>query len=118
MTYKICYWDNEAGAQMERDATPEEAAEIEARKSAPPPVPQQVSFRQAKTQLQLAGMWDSAISAANAIADPTQRIKMVNLLLDSTVYERQRQELIDFAKSALGLTDADIDNLFIQAATL
>lgn len=31
MTYKICYWDTGAGEQRERDATPEEAAEIEAR---------------------------------------------------------------------------------------
>ena len=33
MTYKVAYWDNEVGAQRERDATPEEAAEIDARKA-------------------------------------------------------------------------------------
>lgn len=38
MTYKICYWDELAKCQQERDATPEEAAEIEARKAAPPVV--------------------------------------------------------------------------------
>lgn len=32
--YKICYWDAEAKEQQERDATPEEVAEIEARKAA------------------------------------------------------------------------------------
>lgn len=31
MTYKICYWDTDAGEQRERDATPEEIAEVEAR---------------------------------------------------------------------------------------
>ena len=36
MTYKICYWDEVAQEQKERDATPEEAAEIEARKNAKP----------------------------------------------------------------------------------
>lgn len=36
MTYKVCYWDKVAGEQRERDATPEEAAEIESRKAAAP----------------------------------------------------------------------------------
>jgi hypothetical protein len=36
MTDKICYWDAKAGKQKERDATPEEQAEIDARRSAPP----------------------------------------------------------------------------------
>ena len=36
MTDKICYWDEEAKEQKERDATPEEQAEIEERKNAPP----------------------------------------------------------------------------------
>lgn len=86
---------------------------------APPvPVPQVVSFRQAKTQLQLAGIWDAAIVAANAIVDPVARIVTVNLLLDSGEYERQRPELIAFAKTKLGMTDAQLDALFIAAAAL
>jgi len=38
MIHRITYWDSEAGKQRERDATPNEAAEIEARagESAPP----------------------------------------------------------------------------------
>jgi hypothetical protein len=35
MTYKVCYWDSEVGAQRERDCTPEEVAEIEARINQP-----------------------------------------------------------------------------------
>lgn len=35
---KICYWDDEAKEQKERDATPEEQAEIDARKSPIDPV--------------------------------------------------------------------------------
>lgn len=30
---KICFWDNEKGCQDERDATPEEQAEIDNRRS-------------------------------------------------------------------------------------
>lgn len=39
MTYKVCYWDEIEGCQKERDTTPEETAEIDARKAAPPPAP-------------------------------------------------------------------------------
>lgn len=34
MTYKTTYWDTESQSQQERDCTPEEIAEIEARKAA------------------------------------------------------------------------------------
>jgi hypothetical protein len=33
---KICYWDSTLKAQRERDATPEEIAEVEARKTTGP----------------------------------------------------------------------------------
>lgn len=33
MTYKICYWDDITQSQSERDATPDEIAEIEYRKA-------------------------------------------------------------------------------------
>jgi hypothetical protein len=36
MTYKIDYWDSDAKEQRLRDATPEETAEIEARKAEAP----------------------------------------------------------------------------------
>lgn len=38
MTDKICYWDSEAGEQRERDATPDEQAEIDARRATLPAV--------------------------------------------------------------------------------
>lgn len=41
MTYKICYWDEVAGEQRERDSTPEEDAQRDldlVSASAPPPI--------------------------------------------------------------------------------
>ena len=43
MTDKICYWDDEAKEQKERDATPEEQAEIDARKA--PEAPEVIKAR-------------------------------------------------------------------------
>ena len=43
MTYKTVYWDDETHSQKERDCTPEEVAEIEARKTAPVPIRDQIA---------------------------------------------------------------------------
>ncbi len=49
MTYKTVYWDDVTKSQQERDCTPEEIAEIEARKSAPVPIREQIAALE-KTQ--------------------------------------------------------------------
>ncbi len=38
MTYKTAYWDDATKSQKVRDCTPEEVAEIDARKNAPVPI--------------------------------------------------------------------------------
>lgn len=52
MTYKVTYWDNETNQQLERDTTPEETADINARKLAGlvPKVPAEV----------VAALWQAA----------------------------------------------------------
>ncbi len=87
-----------------------------------PPVPQVISFRQAKTFMELcpvgnSTLWAVALAAVEAIADPVQKIKMRNLLLDSTVYERARADLVSFAAS-LGINGAALDQMFRSADTL
>ena len=57
MTYKTCYWDDATQSQKERDCTPEEVAEIEARKTAPITVTQIID---AMTEL-----FDTAAQARN-----------------------------------------------------
>lgn len=42
MTYKTVYWDDATKSQQERDCTPEEIAEIDARKTAPVPIIDQI----------------------------------------------------------------------------
>ena len=47
MTYKTVYWDDATKSQRERDCTPEEVAEIEARKTAPVPIIDQIKALEA-----------------------------------------------------------------------
>jgi hypothetical protein len=101
-----------------RDATPDEVAEIEARKAqaAIPVVPQTVTMRQATQALILAGLDDDV--EAMLAAMPGTEGKMARAeWLKSQVVERNRPLVIKMA-GALGLTDEQLDQLFITAASL
>lgn len=64
MTYKTVYWDSVEGRQIERDCTPDEAAEIELRKlPQPTQVPQTVTVHQARLALAAIGLTDAQIDA-------------------------------------------------------
>lgn len=82
-----------------------------------PPVPAQVTRRQARQALLLAGKLDLVEPAIAAIPDPTVRALALIEWQDSLMFERDRA-LVNTLGAALGLTSADIDQLFISAATL
>lgn len=112
---KICYLDAD-NVQRERDATAEEIAEVEARQAAPPPVPQAVSMRQARLALLGAGMLatvNSTISGMTGAAGEAARIEW-----EYSGEVQRHKQLVASLGPALGLTDAQLDQLFITAATL
>ena len=112
MTYKTVYWDVETQSQKERDCTPAEVAEIEAAKNAPPPVPAQVTMRQARLALLDAGLLanvETAIAGAGqAAAIEWEYAQTVD----------RSSGLVPAMATALGMTEAQIDDLFRLAATL
>jgi hypothetical protein len=112
MTYKICYWDDISKSQKERDATTEEAAEIDARKIAPPSVPQTVTMRQARLALNAAGL----LSATQTAIDSGGEDAKITWEYSSEVH--RNNGLIPTMAASLGMTETQIDNLFILAATL
>lgn len=80
-------------------------------------VPQEVTRRQARQALILAGKFDLVQPAINAIPDATQRALMQSEWDDSQVFLRQRPALISMGY-AIGLNDAGLDKLFVDAAKL
>ena len=76
-----------------------------------------VTRRQARQALVLNGKFDLVQPAIDAIPDATQRKLMQIEWDDSQVFERDRPSLIALG-TAIGLTSAQIDNLFATAATL
>ena len=99
--------------QAEKDAAI--AADIEAKRKAA--VPASVTRRQAKQALLLNGLLANVQPAIDAIPDATQRAMIQIEWDDSQVFERDRPALIALG-SALGLTNAQLDDLFIGAAQL
>lgn len=82
-----------------------------------PGVPQVVTRRQARQALLLAGRLQDVQPAIDAIADPVQRGMVQIEWDDSQEFQRTRATLIALA-TAIGMTEADLDNLFTQAAQL
>ncbi len=84
-------------------------------------VPSQVTYRQAKTLMELTpnaqhgNMWLAAIAAAEAIPDAAQRIVTRNYIVDSQVYERAR---VHGLCAMLGMTPEQADQMMVAAAKL
>lgn len=103
---------------VEREATPEEIEEIEARlaAAAQPEVPPQVTMRQARLALLGAGKLAQVDAAIDSLPSPDKETARIEWDYSSAV-ERSRP-LVSLLGQALGLDDAALDQLFITAAGL
>ena len=112
MTYKICYWDDVSKSQKERDATVDETLEIDARKIAHPTVPQVVTMRQARLALNSAGLLSAVQAVINAGSDE------VKITWEYSSEVQRNNGLVPTMAASLGMTEEQIDNLFISASKL
>lgn len=78
-------------------------------------VPASITKRQARQELIQAGLIGAIESAINAIPDATQKALMLSWWNDSQEYERNHPELAQMA-TAIGLTEAQIDAMFVNAS--
>lgn len=83
----------------------------------PAPVPASVTRAQAKLALLQSGLLDQVQPAIDGIADPVQKQAAQIEWDDRLTFERNAGALVAMA-SMLGMTDAQIDDLFRLAATL
>lgn len=80
-------------------------------------VPQSAPRKQARQALVLAGLYEQAVAAISTIPDAQQRMLAQIEWDDSPAYERQ-SPLVQQVGAALGLSDEQLDNLFVTASTL
>lgn len=83
----------------------------------PIPVPTQVTMRQARAALIIAGLHDAVYDAINAIEDEQDRALALNEWERSQVVERNRGLVVELA-AAIGLSESQLDDLFIFAASI
>lgn len=80
-----------------------------------PTVPQSVSRAQGKAALIGAGLWSAVLAYVAAIADPTDKA-LAEVALGDTQEWRRDSLFLNSAASALGLTSAQLDQLFVDAS--
>ena len=82
----------------------------------PTPIPQVVTMRQAQHALFLAGHLENVQLAIDALPEPDRSLANIEWQKSQEV-ERNRAFVLTLGQ-ALGLTETDLDDLFILAATL
>lgn len=79
-----------------------------------PYVPQTVSRAQAMYVMTTQGIWDQAVAFVEAIEDPMEKSLAKIALYETQEYSRD-SPFLALASDSLGLTEEDLDNLFIAA---
>lgn len=77
-------------------------------------VPQQITRAQGKAALIMQGLWGAVLEQVAAIQDPIQRALAEVALNDTLTWERS-SPFLNAAAAGLGMTDEQLDALFIQA---
>lgn len=81
------------------------------------PVPQSVARAQGKAVLIGAGLWSAVLDFVAAIPDPTDRA-LAELALHDTQQWQRSSPFLNAAKAGLGLTDEQLDALFVTASKI
>lgn len=82
----------------------------------PVPVPQSVTMRQARLALHAAGLLSGVDAAIASMQEPAKTAALIDWEYASVV--ERNAGLVPAMAAALGMSDADIDDLFVTAATL
>lgn len=81
-----------------------------------PFVPDRVTMRQARLALHIAGILPQVQPAIDALPEPDKTVAQIEWDYSSEVF--RNREFVNMLGGQLGLTSEQIDQLFIQAATL
>lgn len=110
--------DGSQDAFIAANLVPMTEAEIDAHLNPPsaPSVPQSITMRQARLCLHKHGMLAGVQPAIDALPEPDRTAAQIEWDYSSVV-ERHRGFVLTIAES-LGLADEQLDELFIEAATL
>lgn len=118
MTDKICYWDEAAQEQAERDATPDEQAAIDAARlnALVIKIPDSVEMLQARIALIQSGKFSLVQPAIDALPDDEKLI--ANTYWNYANNVKRNDPFTLGIGAAIGLSSSEIDDLFIAASKI
>lgn len=105
--------DVQTGEVTQRELTPEEISALPGPQ--PTPVPQQVTRAQGKVVLIQMGLWPQVLDYVNAIEDPVEKA-VAEVAINDTVHWQRNSPFLNQAAIALGISQEQMDQLFIQAS--
>lgn len=94
----------------------EELALLRAEQQQPPVTPSKVTMRQARLALHASGLLSQVEVAINTLPEPPRTTARIEWDFSSEVH--RDKEFVVMMGTALGLSDAQLDDLFVQAALL
>lgn len=80
-------------------------------------VPQSVTKAQGKAALIQSGLWQDVIDYVASIEDATQKV-LAEVALNDTTHWQRSSPFLNAAAQALGLTDEQLDQMFIDASKI
>jgi hypothetical protein len=80
-------------------------------------IPSKISRAQGKAALIVRGLWADVLAYVSGISDPTEKALAEVALNDTVTWERS-SPFLNTAAKVLGLSDAELDELFADAAEL
>lgn len=104
----------ENGFEVVDPPAPEEPPALDPEPPGPPTV---VTRAQGKAALIQAGLWADVLAYVDAIADPTEQA-LARVALDDTTEWRRDSPFLATAAAALGLSETQLDDLFVTAAAI
>jgi len=104
----------ENGFALVDPPAPEEPPALDPEPPGPPTV---VTRAQGKAALIQAGLWADVLAYVDAIADPTEQA-LARVALDDTTEWRRDSPFLATAAAALGLSETQLDDLFVTAAAI
>ena len=76
-----------------------------------------VTRAQGKAALIRAGLWQGVVDFVNSISDPVEKA-VAEVALNDTTHWQRTSPFLNEAANALGLTDEQLDQLFIEASKI
>lgn len=109
--------DNTSYYSDMREVSEVEAKNIINEKTKSDDIPDFVSRAQGKAALIHGGLWQGVCDFVNSISDPVEKA-VAEVALNDTVTWQRSSPFLNSASQALGLSDEQLDQLFIEASKI